>query len=477
MTPRPTPAICPRCCRNQVQLGSNLEAPVCSTCFQKATRTYGTCPGCGTKRLLPGLLGDQPICRDCAGIARSFYCSRCGVEGRIYRRKVCVRCRLDDFARELLEDGTGTVRSDLEALVPVLARHFAGKPEARWEWLREPHIKAMLAALVAGEIELSHAAFDQLPNQNQVRHLRSLLVTAGCLPEIDAAVARFERFLDLRLPQLADHPHERILRQFGAWHHLAKMRAKAEARPLNVTAHTYARWEFERAVSFCTWLDDNDLKLKDLSQASLDSHYGPLTSGHKQQLCGFLNWAVKTKRMPKLAWARPKYRVGEALTQQQRFAILRSLVTNDAASLEHRVAGCTLLLFGLPLTRILRLRVDDVLNQDAQTFLILGHPPTPVPDPFADLLRQLVARRHEQGLTFLLAGRSAGKPVSYEGLCRHLRALGIPLRLAKATALRDLVLEAPAPVVAEALGFHHTTTNRQVRNAGGTWNRYVASRT
>ncbi|MEV4598161.1 hypothetical protein AB0K15_12210 [Amycolatopsis sp. NPDC049253] len=59
---------------------------------------------------------------------------------------------------------------------------------------------------------------------------------------------------------------------------------------------------------------------------------------------------------------------------------------------------------------------------------------------------------------------------------RHLRALGIPLRLAKAAAVRELVLEVPAPVVADALGFHHTTTTRQVRNVGGGWTRYAAAR-
>ena len=35
---------------------------------------------------------------------------------------------------------------------------------------------------------------------------------------------------------------------------------------------------------------------------------------------------------------------------------------------------------------------------------------------------------------------------------------------------------APAPVVADALGFHQHTTARHVAIAGGTWNRYAASR-
>ena len=46
------------------------------------------------------------------------------------------------------------------------------------------------------------------------------------------------------------------------------------------------------------------------------------------------------------------------------------------------------------------------------------------------------------------------------------------MRTARISALRQLVLQAPAPVIAEALGFHHTTTQRQHANAGATWIHY-----
>ncbi len=60
------------------------------------------------------------------------------------------------------------------------------------------------------------------------------------------------------------------------------------------------------------------------------------------------------------------------------------------------------------------------------------------------------------------------------GLHRHLRKLGLPMRTGRAAALRDLVLQVPAPVIATALGFHRTTTQRQRAAAGGTWSRYAA---
>ena len=44
----------------------------------------------------------------------------------------------------------------------------------------------------------------------------------------------------------------------------------------------------------------------------------------------------------------------------------------------------------------------------------------------------------------------------------QLRDLGLPMRTARISALRQLVLQVPAPVIAGALGFHHTTTTPPV---------------
>ena len=54
----------------------------------------------------------------------------------------------------------------------------------------------------------------------------------------------------------------------------------------------------------------------------------------------------------------------------------------------------------------------------------------------------------------------------------QLRDHDLPLRTARISALRQLVLQVPAPVVADALSFHHTTTSQHV-NPGATWSRYV----
>lgn len=54
-----------------------------------------------------------------------------------------------------------------------------------------------------------------------------------------------------------------------------------------------------------------------------------------------------------------------------------------------------------------------------------------------------------------------------------LRDLGIPNQRARTSAIRHLLLQTPAPVIAKALGYHDKTATRLVTEASGTWSRYA----
>ena len=75
---------------------------------------------------------------------------------------------------------------------------------------------------------------------------------------------------------------------------------------------------------------------------------------------------------------------------------------------------------------------------------------------------------------WLFPGRGPGQPVDYRTLRRWVTSVGLHVGRARVSALRQLVLDVPAPVTATALGFAHFTTHRHVVAAGGTWNRYAA---
>jgi hypothetical protein len=63
-----------------------------------------------------------------------------------------------------------------------------------------------------------------------------------------------------------------------------------------------------------------------------------------------------------------------------------------------------------------------------------------------------------------------------EALGALVRALGVPTVPARVGVIRQRVLEMPAPVVADALGYHHKTVTRAATQAADSWSRYTAGR-
>ncbi|GAB2843432.1 hypothetical protein GCM10022221_48300 [Actinocorallia aurea] len=125
------------------------------------------------------------------------------------------------------------------------------------------------------------------------------------------------------------------------------------------------------------------------------------------------------------------------------------------------------------------LGADDLAIDDGAVLLRLGDPPTPVPEPFAALLLDYVAARPNT-LTatnpdsrWLFPGRRAGQPLHPATISGRLGSHGLHRTNARAATLRQLVLQAPAPVIAGMLGFHNETTHRHAAAAGTPWSRYA----
>ena len=74
---------------------------------------------------------------------------------------------------------------------------------------------------------------------------------------------------------------------------------------------------------------------------------------------------------------------------------------------------------------------------------------------------------------WLFPGRRAGQPMTPEAMAPRLRRLGFPTRPGRTAAIRQLVLQAPAPVIARMLGYNDDHTTRLAEEAGGTWKRYA----
>lgn len=76
----------------------------------------------------------------------------------------------------------------------------------------------------------------------------------------------------------------------------------------------------------------------------------------------------------------------------------------------------------------------------------------------------------------LFPGRRVGRPMRPETLGALIDALGVPPRPGHVDALHQHVLQLPAPVVADALDYHHHTTTRVAAQVTATWTRNAAGR-
>ncbi|MFF9851763.1 site-specific integrase [Streptomyces litmocidini] len=168
-----------------------------------------------------------------------------------------------------------------------------------------------------------------------------------------------------------------------------------------------------------------------------------------------------------------------ALSEDERLDALGRLLTDADVPVRLRAAGVIALLYAQPVSRIVRLSVDDVIRDGDTVLLRLGEPASPVPAPVAALLLEHIANRDNMNTAtnpascWLFPGRRAGQPFRPDHLSALLNEVGVPAAAARGAAIRQQLLELPGPVVADALGYHDKTTSRLIRETGGTWSRYA----
>jgi hypothetical protein len=81
------------------------------------------------------------------------------------------------------------------------------------------------------------------------------------------------------------------------------------------------------------------------------------------------------------------------LGRRERLKLLGYLLTRGDLPLRPRVAAIIVLLYAQPLSRLVRLTIDDVTHDGDQALLRLGDPPSPLPAPVADLLLAWIDNR------------------------------------------------------------------------------------
>jgi hypothetical protein len=258
-------------------------------------------------------------------------------------------------------------------------------------------------------------------------------------------------------------------------------RLRASARRGQARTPTeHARNSIRAAVRLLSWLRERGITLDASRQGDIDDwvHTGPAA----RQAREFLNWAATRGHCQRLDIPAPARADGPAISQDKRWELAARLLNDGTLEPTDRVAGCLLLLYGQPLSKIAVMTTSQVTGTGDTMTIRLGNHDMPVPGPLAAAVADLISNgRAYRGVgspartTWLFPGHMPGRPITPSRLGERLRTIGIYAQTGRRAALLSLAGQLPAAVLADLLGIHQTTAARWTHQAGGDWSRYAAT--
>jgi integrase len=442
--------------------------PLCTTCASARLVRRGRCPGCGLTRSLPGGgSGEAPMCARCGGITETLTCQTCGADDDFRTLSQCRRCSLRARLDRLFDDGSGRVNPALVPLVNALGAMEV--PRGGLSWLSRTDTSERIRALATGGIPLSHDGLD-----------RELLITHGLLPERDRYLAAYERWAKGRVASVTEPADRRLIAAYLRWHHGPRMARFAEAGELTESRYSVVRHQTNIAVRLLAWLRQSECDLVTATQGDIDAWFtaGPSTRLHSRS---FLSWAMRTHRRPPLRLPPDRHGAPRPIPEGERLDLLSRFLLDEDIDLGDRVAGCLVVLYALPVSRINRLAAGDFERIDGGLALRISDDLLPVPTPLTALIRRLAERRRNvtgaghPDSDWLFPGGRAGQPVEPDQLALRLNRLGVT-RAARTAALDALLATVPTPVLAKLLDRKPWRVAERSKLLGTDWRNCVALR-
>ncbi|WP_328439667.1 hypothetical protein [Nocardia puris] len=334
--------------------------------------------------------------------------------------------------------------------------------------------------MALGDLPISHAAFDDLPSDRRVNYVRDLLAATGVIGPYQPLITRTTQWLDGTLSKLPRH-HAEIIRPFARWQLLRRLRVLEDRGQVTRGAVQRARAEVLTAIRFLDWLDEHGLIIHQATQCDLD-RYLAKHPGRGSILTRFLKWTNHTQLTTCLLVPTPARSAPQVLlSDDQRWHHIETLLRDTTIRRHTRIAGLFMLLFAQPLSRICRMRPDQIaLLPDHTVTVTFDTIAVEQPAPLDRLLREHLttngpASHANQGI-WLFPGRTPGKHLVTENIRNELVTHGIAPHHARHAALFHLAAEIPTPVLAELLGLSPSTASRWADLAARTWGQYTAMR-
>jgi len=144
-----------------------------------------------------------------------------------------------------------------------------------------------------------------------------------------------------------------------------------------------AKQEVTVAGQLLTHLEEKNIAFKQVTQADIDAWLvdGPST---RYLARGFVKWAAKAGPLPVVTIPNRTTCTSPILSQDERLSLIRRVLHGQDMPLALRVAATLLLLYAQPVTRISRMRVEDVVITDKDIRIRFGAEPAHLPGPVAD---------------------------------------------------------------------------------------------
>ncbi|MBB4686327.1 hypothetical protein [Amycolatopsis jiangsuensis] len=353
-------------------------------------------------------------------------------------------------------------------------------------WFKHSRAAGLLQEVIAAQTPVTHEMLDELPHRSPAHDIRDLLMSCEILPRRDAEY--LQRIHPWLRNELASIPaeHARILTQYVRWYVLPKAHRVVARRGVGESVPAPIPPLVRAAARLLAWLDDIGVGLPDLTQPLVDEWLIE-GRGYYRHLYPFLNW-TRTQGItdPRVRVPLPVYpKRTNYLDSDERLTQLRSCLDDEALPLHVRVAGALTLLFGLSITKVVRLRRDHVRIEEGAVSLDVDGHLLAIPPMLGRLLTHLVTQptsgtRALSQLPFesplLYPGKAAHRPVLPATLYCQLREHGIRVLSARNTARLALAAELPAAVFASLTGIEVTTADAWNKRVGHDWTPYIAAK-
>ena len=455
-------------------------AALCSRCWWRRHAARIQCRVCGEVRR-PAFVADPgDVCEECARAKIAPDCVRCGATGRNYTRGLCAACTLNDRIDALIAAARGESAIELRPFLEALRN--GAEPRSVLIWMTISGGYQTLRELLDGSLPLQHEALDQLDRGSTTEWLRAALVRHGALPWRDERLTALHRTIQRELDRLDGHPDRARLRRFAIWEVSNNLHYRAGRGRLTPHSHKVAQTTVLQAGALLRWLQERGLRLADTRQHHLDAFLaqGPTT---RRIIRTFIRWAQRGGLVGELEVPSAGVKsTPSPVANEERIAIVKRLLADERLDLRDRVAGSLVLLLAQRLIHIVQLTTEHVsYSAEGELLVRFGSTPIPLPPPLARLVERLVSEQPGLATTaaardkWLFPGMRAGQPLTPGALARRLTKLGIPAKPAQASALRPLLQEVPAPVLADTLGYALTTMTRGANTYAASFGAYIAA--